>query len=82
MAQNIEIPKLKWDMINMYFITGLPRSRRKHGFIWVIVDRTTKSNHFLPVKTTHTAKDYAKYYIQEVFKLHGVLLSITSAIGL
>ncbi|WMV58267.1 hypothetical protein MTR67_051652 [Solanum verrucosum] len=53
-------------MINMDFITSLPRSRRQHDSIWVIVDRMTKSAHFLSIKTTHLAEDYAKFYIQEV----------------
>uniref|UniRef100_M1AKY5 Retrotransposon protein n=1 Tax=Solanum tuberosum TaxID=4113 RepID=M1AKY5_SOLTU len=41
----------------------------------------TKSTHFLPVKTTHTAKDYAKLYIQEVVRLHGDPVSIISDRG-
>ena len=60
LSQNIEIPKWKWEMINMDFITGLLRSRRQHDSIWVIVDRTIKSTHFLPAKTTHSAEDYVK----------------------
>ncbi|WMV58233.1 hypothetical protein MTR67_051618 [Solanum verrucosum] len=44
MAQNIEIPEWKWEMINMDFITGLPRSHKQHNSIWVIVDRMTKSS--------------------------------------
>ncbi|WMV45366.1 hypothetical protein MTR67_038751 [Solanum verrucosum] len=35
MAQNIELPKWKWEMTNMDFITGLPRPRRQHDSIWV-----------------------------------------------
>ncbi|WMV25860.1 hypothetical protein MTR67_019245 [Solanum verrucosum] len=68
-------------MINMDFITGLPKSRRQHDFIWVIVDRMTKSAHFLPVKTTNTAEDYAKLYVQEIMRLHGVPISIISDRG-
>ncbi|KAL3360779.1 hypothetical protein AABB24_013964 [Solanum stoloniferum] len=68
-------------MINMDFITGFPRSRRQHDSIWVIVDRMTKSAHFLPVKITHSAEDYAKLYIQEVVRLHGVPVSIISDRG-
>ena len=52
MTQDIDIPTWKWDVINMDFITGLPRTRRKHDSIWVIVDRMTKSSRFLAVKTT------------------------------
>ncbi|WMV41915.1 hypothetical protein MTR67_035300 [Solanum verrucosum] len=81
MAQNIEIPEWKWEMINIDFITGLPRSRRQHDSIWVIVDRMTKSTHFLPIKTTHSAEDYAKLYIQEIVRLHGVPVSIISDRG-
>ncbi|KAH0711565.1 hypothetical protein KY289_007524 [Solanum tuberosum] len=81
LAQRIELPEWKWEMINMDFITGLPRSRRQHDSIWVIVDRMTKSAHFLPVKTTNTAEDYAKLYVQEIVRLHGVPISIISDRG-
>ncbi|WMV59027.1 hypothetical protein MTR67_052412 [Solanum verrucosum] len=81
LAQNKELPEWKWEMINMDFITGLLRSRRQHDSIWVIVDIMTKSTHFLPVKTTHSAEDYAKLYLQEVVRLHGVPVYIISDIG-
>lgn len=68
-------------MINMEFITGLPRSQRQHDSIWVIVDSMTKSAHFLPVRTTYLAEDYAKLYIQEVVRLDGVPVSIISDRG-
>ncbi|KAH0641167.1 hypothetical protein KY285_037753 [Solanum tuberosum] len=58
LAQNIKLSEWKWEMINMDFITSLPRSRRQHHSIWVIVDRMTKSAHFLPIKTSHSAEDY------------------------
>ncbi|KAH0777818.1 hypothetical protein KY290_009229 [Solanum tuberosum] len=50
MGQNIELLEWKWEMINIDYITGLPRSRRQHDSIWVIVDRMTKSTHFLPIE--------------------------------
>jgi len=74
--QTIEIPTWKWEAINMDFIMGLPRSNRKFDSIWVIVDRLTKSAHFLPVRSTYTAEDYAKLYIKEIVRLHGVPASI------
>ena len=80
-TQEIDIPTWKWDMINMDFITVLPRTRRHHDFIWVIVDRMTISSRFLVVKTTDSTKDYAKHYINEIVRLHGVPLSIISDIG-
>ncbi|WMV59329.1 hypothetical protein MTR67_052714, partial [Solanum verrucosum] len=45
---------------------GLPRTRKQHDSIWVIVDRMTKSSHFIPVKVSFSAEDYAKLYIKEV----------------
>ncbi|KAH0728078.1 hypothetical protein KY284_003943 [Solanum tuberosum] len=81
LAQRIELPEWKWEMTNMDFITGLPKSRRQHDSIWVIVDKMTKSAHFLPVRTTLSAEDYAKLYIQEIVRLYGVPISIISNRG-
>ena len=67
--------------MNMDFITGLPRSHMKHDSILVIVDILTKSTHFLSIKTTHSAEDYAMLYIQEVARLYGVPDSIISDRG-
>ncbi|KAH0647574.1 hypothetical protein KY285_032822 [Solanum tuberosum] len=78
MTQEINIPTWKWEVINMDFITGLPRTRRQYDSIWVIVDKVTKSPHFLAVKNTNSAEDYAKLYINEVVRFHGVPLSIIS----
>ena len=54
--QPLSIPSWKWEDISMDFIVGLPKTSKGHDSIWVIVDCLTKSAHFLPVKTTHTAK--------------------------
>ena len=62
----------------MDFITGLPRTRRQHDSICVIVDRMTKSSRFLVVKTTDLAKDYVKLYFNVIVRFHGVPLSIIS----
>ena len=70
MTQEIDIPTWKF---NMDFITGLPRTRRQHNSIWMIVDRMTKSFRFLAIKTIDSAEDYAKLYIKEIVRLHGVL---------
>ena len=64
------------EAINMDFVVGLPRTRRQHDSIWVIVDRMTKSAHFILVKSTYRAEDYARLY--EIVRLHGIPLFIIS----
>lgn len=59
----------------MDFIKGIPCTRCQHDLIWAIVNQMTKLAHFL-VKTSDTAKDYAKLYICKLVQIYGVPLSI------
>ena len=74
----LPIPEWKWEKITMDFVTGLPRTQRKNDAIWVIVDRLTKSAHFLPIRWGFTLDQLAKRYVDEIVRLHGVPLSIVS----
>ena len=74
----MEIPEWKLENVTMDFVTGLPSSVRGNTSIWVIVDRLTKSAHFLPVKMTFRMDQYAQIYIREIVRLHGVPVSIVS----
>ena len=65
----------------MDFVVFLLKTRRQHDSIWVIVDRMTKSSHFIPVKSTYRAEDYARLYIYEIVRWHGIPLSIISDRG-
>jgi transposase InsO family protein len=65
----------------MDFIVGLPNTSLRHDSIWVIVDRLTKAAHFLPVHTTYNAKRYAKIYLDQIVRLHGVPKTIISDHG-
>ena len=65
----------------MNFVVRLPKTQKGHDSIWVIVDRLTKSAHFLAVKTTYTVAQYAKMYLDSIVALHGVLVSIVSDRG-
>ena len=60
----------------MDFVVDLPWTRKMHDSIWVIIDRMTKSAHFIPINSTYKAEDYAKMNIDEIVKLHGIPLSI------
>jgi hypothetical protein len=62
----------------MDFVVGLPRSPRGRDAIWVVVDRLTKSVHFIPMKTTNLASELVPLYMKEVIRLHGVPKSTVS----
>ncbi|KAI3769531.1 hypothetical protein L6452_00637 [Arctium lappa] len=76
--QSLEIPEWKWEHITMDFVTKLPKTVRGHDTIWVVVDRLTKSAHFLAMRETLPMDKLAKLYIDEVISRHGVPLSIVS----
>ena len=60
----------------MDFVVWLPLTGRKHDLVWVMVDRLTKSAHFLPVRTDYSLDKLAELYIEEIVRLHGIPLSI------
>ena len=62
----------------MDFVVGLPLTRRKHDSVWIVVDRLTKSAHFLPVRTDYSLDMLAELYIKEIVRLHGIPISIIS----
>ncbi|GJV99542.1 putative reverse transcriptase domain-containing protein [Tanacetum coccineum] len=78
LLQQPEIPEWKWDKITMDLITKLPRSRSGHDAIWVIVDRLTKSAHFLSIREDFSIEKLARLYIDEIVAQHGVPVSIIS----
>jgi len=62
----------------MDFITKLPRTPSGCDSIWVIVDRLTKSAHFLAIRESDPASKLAKLYVEEIVSRHGVPLDIIS----
>ena len=62
----------------MDFVVGLPKTTKVHDVIWVVVDRLTKSAHFISIKTTFSLEQLADLYVQEIVHLHGVPKSIIS----
>ncbi|GKB91985.1 putative reverse transcriptase domain-containing protein [Tanacetum coccineum] len=73
-----EIPMWKWERITMDFITKLPKTSNRHDTIWVIVDRLTKSAHFIPTRETDSMETLTRLYIKEIVSRHGVPISIIS----
>ncbi|GJW57609.1 putative reverse transcriptase domain-containing protein [Tanacetum coccineum] len=70
------IPEWKWDNIMMDFITKLPKSSQGFDTIWVIVDRLTKSAHFLPIRENDPLDKLARLYLNKIVARHGIPVSI------
>uniref|UniRef100_A0A151UFK9 Transposon Ty3-I Gag-Pol polyprotein n=1 Tax=Cajanus cajan TaxID=3821 RepID=A0A151UFK9_CAJCA len=62
----------------MDFVVGLPKTVKNLDAIWVIVDRLTKSAHFIPINIRYPLERLTKLYISEIVRLHGVPTSIVS----
>jgi len=62
----------------MDFVEGLPKTPRGLDSIWVIVDRLTKSAHFIPIIIIFSLEKFTSLYISEIVRLHGVPSSIVS----
>ncbi|GJS73548.1 putative reverse transcriptase domain-containing protein [Tanacetum coccineum] len=78
LLQQPEIPVWKWERITMDFVSGLPRTPSGYDTIWVIVDRLTKSAHFLPMKKKDSMEKLTRLYLKEIVCIHGVPVSIIS----
>ncbi|GJW46600.1 hypothetical protein Tco_0078246 [Tanacetum coccineum] len=73
-----EVPEWKWEKITMDFVTKLPKMANGYDTIWVIVDRLTKSAHFLPMRENDPMEKLMKLYMKEEVTRHGVPVSIIS----
>ena len=78
LLQTLPIREWKWEVVNINFVTKLPRSNKQHDSIMVVVDKLTKAAHFVPVKSTHKAVDIAEIYMREIARLHGFPKAIVS----
>nr|GFC58971.1 putative reverse transcriptase domain-containing protein [Tanacetum cinerariifolium] len=78
LLQQPKIPKWKWEKITMDLVTKFPKSISGHDAIWVVVDRLTKSAHFLPIREDYKTEKLARIYINEIVARHCVPVSIIS----
>ena len=78
LLQSLPISQWKWEKITMDFLVGLPRCQSGYDEIWVLVDRMTKSAHFLPIKNSDSVEKLAELYVKEIVRLHGTPISIVS----
>jgi hypothetical protein len=81
LLQPLSVPEWKWNDLSMDFIVGSPLTARMFDSIWVIIDRLSKSAHFIHVHTRYDAQKYVEIYLARVLCLHGVLKMIISDRG-
>ena len=81
LLQKIQIFAWKWEDINMDFVVGLHRPQRSYDSLWVVVDKLTMSAMFIPMKSTYSAEDYARIFIDEILCRYGIPLTIISDRG-
>ncbi|XP_050889837.1 uncharacterized protein LOC127095149 [Lathyrus oleraceus] len=90
LMQPLDILEWKWDDISVDFVTSLPKTSKGNDSIWVIMDKLTKSAHFILIKINYPLHKLAELYIEKVVSLHGIPSSIilnrdlrfTSSIGM
>ena len=76
LLQPLKILEWKWKYITMDFVSCFSRTQGGHDAVWVIMDQLTKSVHFFLVNMKYSLDKLAKLYVNEIVRLHGVLVSI------
>ena len=78
LLQPLKTPEWIWEHLAMDFVVGLPKTRGNHDVIWVIIDKLTKTTHFLLINERFSLDKLVHLYLKEIVARHGVPLSIVS----
>ena len=70
LLQPLPILEWEWETISLDFITSLPCTRKQHDSIMVVVDKLSKTAHFIPVKSTYKTVEITNIFMKEIFRLH------------
>ena len=74
----LQVLEWKWEVVSMDFTTGFPMTWRQHDSIMVVVEKLTKTTHFIPVKSTYKTDAIAKIFMKDIFRSHGFPKAIVS----
>ena len=78
LLQPLPIAEWKWEHVTMNFVSGFFATSGGQDAIWVIIDRLTKTTHFLPIRLAQSIDSLSCIYVREIVRLHGVPSSIVS----
>nr|GEU89535.1 reverse transcriptase domain-containing protein [Tanacetum cinerariifolium] len=73
-----EIPMWKWEKITTDFVSKLPKTSNRHDTIWVIVDRLTKFEHFIPTRATYSMETLTRLFWQSLQNALGSQLDMST----
>jgi RNase H-like domain found in reverse transcriptase/Integrase zinc binding domain/Chromo (CHRromatin Organisation MOdifier) domain len=77
---SLPVPTSPWKGLSCEFITDLPVSNGLDSIL-VFVDRMTKMVHFIPCSKTTDAPEFARLFVSNIVRLHGLPDSIVSDRG-
>jgi hypothetical protein len=72
LLQPLPVPEWKRETISLDFIIGFPKNQKQNDSIMVVIDKLSKSGHFIPVKSTFKAINIAEIFMKQIFRLHGI----------
>lgn len=81
LLQPVPKPEVPWEQVGVDFITGLPVTTNGFDAILVVIDHCTKMVHFAPTTKECTALEFAKLFVSNVFRYHGLPSKIVSDRG-
>ena len=74
---SLDVSQHRWQDITVDFVTGLPKVEEKDA-VCVVVDRLTKERHIIVINYRIEAREFARFFVDHVYRLHGLPRSITS----
>jgi hypothetical protein len=74
----LPVPEWKWETISLESITSFPRTQKQNDSIMLVIDKLSKSAHFIPLKSTFKAINIAEIFMKEIFRLHGIPKTVIS----
>ena len=74
----LPVPSHPWESVSMDFVGGLLKSRKGHGYLYVVVDRFRKMCILVPYSKQITAEQTAKLFFEHVWVHFGLPTSIVS----